>query len=530
MGPYEERFAALFGPEYQAFSFWKGRVALYALLKALDLGEKDEVILPGYTCVVVPNAIRFAGAKPVFADIASGQYNLDPLHAEQLVSRQTRALIVQHTYGIPANMGPLRVLAEKSKLHLIEDCAHVLVGSRYQGKLLGSFGRAAFFSSQWSKPYTTGLGGMVVTRDKELAKKLRTIQAMFRNPPVEKRLQLQIQYSLYHHLFRPNLYWFSQKSLNALSRFGLFVGSSNSTELTGEEPADIRWRMSDFQKRTGLAEVGKLQENSNHRRLIAKYYTSSLRQHGWSLDGHFDSESENVRLLRFPVQVTSKASLMAKSRRAHIEIGNWFNTPLHPIALSEHSMINYRLGCCPNAETTATKTINLPLHERVTQADAEKIVGFVLSHTAPAPIQPLSSKKRSAARSRFNAPSWSLDESYELSGARELGPAGDNFEKGFAAMHRKLLRASIIQVASEQVSCDLAGESVILSLKSGQYFGLNEVGARIWNLIQEPKTVGAVLDAVLEEYDVALDQLERDLFALLEEMANKELIEVEESA
>jgi Coenzyme PQQ synthesis protein D (PqqD) len=60
--------------------------------------------------------------------------------------------------------------------------------------------------------------------------------------------------------------------------------------------------------------------------------------------------------------------------------------------------------------------------------------------------------------------------------------------------------------------------------------GLNEVGARIWNLIQEPRTVGAVLDAVLEEYDVALNQLEPDLLALLEEMANKELIEVEESA
>jgi hypothetical protein len=97
-------------------------------------------------------------------------------------------------------------------------------------------------------------------------------------------------------------------------------------------------------------------------------------------------------------------------------------------------------------------------------------------------------------------------------------------------MQTKLLRDSIVKVAGEQVSCDLAGEAVILHLKSGEYFGLNEVGARIWNLIQEPKTVGAVLDAVLEEYDVALNQLEPDLLALLEEMANKELIEVEESA
>jgi hypothetical protein len=72
----------------------------------------------------------------------------------------------------------------------------------------------------------------------------------------------------------------------------------------------------------------------------------------------------------------------------------------------------------------------------------------------------------------------------------------------------------------------LAGEAVILSLQSGQYFGLNEVGARIWNLIQEPKTVGAVLESVLQEYEVEPDRLERDLFALLEKMAINELIEV----
>jgi Coenzyme PQQ synthesis protein D (PqqD) len=93
-------------------------------------------------------------------------------------------------------------------------------------------------------------------------------------------------------------------------------------------------------------------------------------------------------------------------------------------------------------------------------------------------------------------------------------------------MQRKLLRDAFIKVAKEQVSCDLAGEVVILSLKSGEYYGLDEVGTRIWNLIQEPKTVGAVLEAVLKEYDVAVDQLERDIFALLEQMVINELVEV----
>jgi len=95
-------------------------------------------------------------------------------------------------------------------------------------------------------------------------------------------------------------------------------------------------------------------------------------------------------------------------------------------------------------------------------------------------------------------------------------------------MQSKLLRDSIIKVAKEQVACDLAGEAVILSLKSEQYFGLNEVGTRIWNLVQEPKTVGAVVDAILTEYDVDVAEVERDLFALLEEMATHDLIEIEQ--
>jgi hypothetical protein len=93
-------------------------------------------------------------------------------------------------------------------------------------------------------------------------------------------------------------------------------------------------------------------------------------------------------------------------------------------------------------------------------------------------------------------------------------------------MQTKLLRDSIVNVAGEQVSCDLAGEMVILSVQSGQYFGLNEVGARIWNLIQEPKTVDAVLEALLQEYDVTPDRLEGDVLTLLEQMAINKLIEI----
>src|SRR6266513_299168 len=107
MQSYDKRFAEIFGPDAYAFSFWKGRAALYAVLQALKLHQSDEVILPGYTCVVVANAIRHAGAKPVYADIAPGRYNMDPTSVKKRLSANTRALVVQHTYGIPADIRPL---------------------------------------------------------------------------------------------------------------------------------------------------------------------------------------------------------------------------------------------------------------------------------------------------------------------------------------------------------------------------------------------------------------------------------------
>jgi hypothetical protein len=93
-------------------------------------------------------------------------------------------------------------------------------------------------------------------------------------------------------------------------------------------------------------------------------------------------------------------------------------------------------------------------------------------------------------------------------------------------MKGQILKTSTVLATKNQVSCDLAGELVILNLKSGMYYGLDSVGARIWNLIQEPKTVSAVLDTLLEEYDVEPDRCESDLFLLLSDLAGRDLLEI----
>jgi dTDP-4-amino-4,6-dideoxygalactose transaminase len=271
MHAYEELFAAKLGTGSEAFSFWKGRAGLYAILKAMGITGGDEVILPGYTCVVVPGAIRHAGATPVYADIRAADYNIDPASVENLITSRTRAVIAQHTYGIPADIEALASLASAHNLALIEDCAHVLVGSQHRNRFLGTFGDAAFFSSQWSKPYTTGLGGMVVTSDRELSARLRSLQREFRRPPRMQALRLRTQYALYRRFFKPELFWSGQRYFHLLSRLGLFVGSSSTSELNGGQPCDLSWTMGEFQKRAGMAGHYGGAGNASRRRSWAEY-------------------------------------------------------------------------------------------------------------------------------------------------------------------------------------------------------------------------------------------------------------------
>ena len=372
---YSAGFAALFGNDCQAFPFWKGRVALYAILESLGIGAGDEVILPGYTCVVVANSIRQTGAVPVYADIAPGTYNIDPRSVESRLSERTRAVIAQHTYGIPADLDSLQAIATARGLALIEDCAHVLPGSKFAGRPLGFFGRAAFFSSQWSKPYTTGLGGIALTADRELAARLSSIHAQFSPPAPVRILQLQMQYAAYRALFRSRLYWASRQSLHLLSKVGLFVGSSDTAELIGGTPVDARWRMGNFQQRVGVRRLRNLAGFAAHRRRLTRYYAEGLGIQEGQLYG--GQPPDEITLLRFPVQVENKASLLASAASTGIEIGSWFETPLHPLPMEDHPRMQYRPGSCPVAETTARRVINLPLHERVTGSDAARIRRFV---------------------------------------------------------------------------------------------------------------------------------------------------------
>jgi len=373
LSSYEGQFAALFSKDTHAFAFWKGRVALYAILESLGIGPGDEVIVPTFTCVVVPNAVLYRGARPVYVDIDDTSFTVNVSDIAKKITSRTKAIIVQHTYGIPAEMDGIMSIAARGGIPVIEDCAHAL-GSTYKDKIVGSIGAAAFFSSQWSKPYTTGMGGMAVSTDRSLCVNLASIQARYSKPGLKEVSLLRLQMSIYHTFFSPRLFWTARRMLSELSKTGLFIASSSQEELMGAKPEGYEKRMSEFQASRGVIELSQLRDKLASREQLAGRYSRLLRDSG--LQSVTIPPGTRPVLLRYPLLVKNKPAVLAEAQRRAIEIGSWFDSVIHP-SDSALKVVGYSPGQCPVAERVVHHIVNLPLHHRVSEYDAIRVVDFI---------------------------------------------------------------------------------------------------------------------------------------------------------
>jgi dTDP-4-amino-4,6-dideoxygalactose transaminase len=153
-----------------------GTDALILALRACGVRAGDEVLVPTFTFVATGSAVSALGAKPVFADIRPETYNLDPAELERRVTPRTRAIVVVHLYGLPADMEPILAFAKARKLPLIEDNAQA-IGASYKGRRTGSLGDAACISFYPTKNLGAyGDAGMVVTNSPELAERVRALR------------------------------------------------------------------------------------------------------------------------------------------------------------------------------------------------------------------------------------------------------------------------------------------------------------------------------------------------------------------
>jgi perosamine synthetase len=163
---FEHEFGAYVGARHAA-SVCNGTVALHLALLALEVGPGDEVIVPTFTYIASVNAIAYVGATPVFVDSLADTWQLDPADVRRKISPQTKAIVVVHLYGQPAEMGAVMAIAREHRLHVVEDCAEA-IGSRIKNRHVGTFGDIATWSFFGNKTITTGEGGMVTTERQEL--------------------------------------------------------------------------------------------------------------------------------------------------------------------------------------------------------------------------------------------------------------------------------------------------------------------------------------------------------------------------
>lgn len=174
LAEFEEAFARYIGvPDAVALS--SGTAGLHLGLQVLGIGEGDEVILPSFTFIAAANAVLYQSAIPVFADVDPLTLNLTSNSIERAITPRSRAIILVHTFGYPADIDPILDLAYKHGLRVIEDACEA-VGAEYRGGRVGGFGDLGVFSFYPNKPITTGEGGVVVTSDPAIARTIRALR------------------------------------------------------------------------------------------------------------------------------------------------------------------------------------------------------------------------------------------------------------------------------------------------------------------------------------------------------------------
>jgi perosamine synthetase len=174
MEEFERSIADLVGVPH-GIAVSSGTAGLHLCLRALGIGEGDEVIVPSFTFISAGNAVLYERARPVFVDIEPLTLNIDPEKLERSITPKTRAIIAVHTFGHPADMDPIMDIARKHGLPVIEDACEA-IGARYRGRPAGGIGDFGVFGFYPNKPITTGEGGMVVTRDSRMADTIRALR------------------------------------------------------------------------------------------------------------------------------------------------------------------------------------------------------------------------------------------------------------------------------------------------------------------------------------------------------------------
>lgn len=362
----------------EGLTFYRGRVALYAILKGLGIGVGDQVVTQAFTCVAVPEAIMASGARPIYSDIGSNGFNMDAGDLESKITPKTRAVVVQHTFGIPADMERIKQIADKAKIPIIEDCCHTFV-SMYKGKMVGSFGVGSFYSFEWGKPVVAGIGGSAIINESDLNGKIQSQYKDFKFPSTLKLLRIQLQYFGFKLLYRPSLYWLIRDIFHMVGSMGAAESNYNPVQ-ENQVAEDFCLKMPKPLQRRIARKLCNLDELTRYSRWVSNEYELKIKSN--QVRHPKIAPDCEVVFVRYPLLVNDKGMLLEQARKAKVELANWYSSPIHPLTGKDLDLVRYEIGSCPNAEKRCKQVVTLPTHMAVKNKDVKRIEAFFNSKSS----------------------------------------------------------------------------------------------------------------------------------------------------
>ena len=349
---FERAFASYLGAG-RAIAVASGTAALHLALRAVGIGEGDEVVTTPYTFVASTESILYLGAKPVFVDIDPRTLNIDPAAAAAAITPRTKALLPVHIGGYPCEMGALSDLAKKHGLSIVEDAAHALPAEA-GGRKIGTIGTATAFSFYATKNLTTGEGGMVTTEDDALADRMRVL----------------------------GLHGIQGDAWKRYTKGGRWY-----YEVVDQ---GYKYNMSDIQAALGLVQLGKLDRLQEIRRRHDRIYRDALKECPLILPPEDDADHRSalhlfiVRLDPGKTQWSREALIETLRERGVFPSVHFIPVHLHPY----YREMGYRRGMFPIAERSYDNALSLPFYPSMPDVSVEYVVDTVrrvLLEEAPSP-------------------------------------------------------------------------------------------------------------------------------------------------
>jgi len=335
---FEEKFSKYVGSKY-AVATNSCTSALFLSLKILGIKKGDEVITTTFTFSSTANTIVHCGAKPIFVDIDEKTYNIDPESVEEKISDKTKAIIVVHYAGQPAEMTKIEKIAKEYQLKIIEDAAHA-AGSCYEGgNRVGASGNLTCFSFYATKPMTTGEGGMITLNDEELTEKL-------------KMLRLHgISRDAWRRYIEKNAWYY---------------------ELID---AGYKCNTTDINAAIGLEQLKKLDKMNEKRKKIAKFYDENLEKLDVTLPYINPKVKSSFHL--YPIRVLNYNRNKFINEMAKRGIGTSVHfIPLHLMGYYQEAF-GYKRGDFPIAEGVYKNIVSLAIYPQLTSKQLYYIVSSI---------------------------------------------------------------------------------------------------------------------------------------------------------